>query len=118
MKKEAGNVGDFMAACICMLMMSALLLSYVDSVRLIDRKSEINQIARKYILKMETVGRLTEVDKAALLEELAAAGASEVRLEGTTMHRVGYGSAIVLHISGKLGGTYEFDEKRVSAAKH
>lgn len=118
MKEEAGNVGDFMAACICMLMMSALLLSYVDSVRLIDSKSEINQIARKYILKMETVGRLTEVDEAALLEELAAAGASEVRLEGTTMHRVGYGSAIVLRVRGKLGGTYEFDEKRVSAAKH
>lgn len=118
MKKEAGNVGDFMAACICMLMMSALLLSYMDSVRLIDRKTEINQIARKYILKMETVGMLTEPDKSALLEELAAAGASEVRLEGTTVHRVGYGSAIVLHISGKLGGTYEFDEKRVSTAKY
>lgn len=118
MKKEAGNIGDFMAACICMLMMSALLLSYMDSVRLIDRKTEINQIARKYILKMETVGMLTEPDKSALLEELAAAGASEIRLEGTTVHRVGYGSAIVLHISGKLGGTYEFDEKRVSTAKY
>lgn len=118
MKKEAGNVGDFMAACICMLMMSALLLSYMDSVRLIDRKTEINQIARKYILKMETVGMLTEPDKSALLEELAAAGASEVRLEGTTVNRVGYGSAIVLHISGKLGGIYEFDEKRVSTAKY
>lgn len=118
MKKEAGNVGDFMAACICMLMMSALLLSYMDSIRLIDRKTEINQIARKYILKMETVGMLTEPDKSALLEELAAAGASEVRLEGTTVHRVGYGNAIVLHISGKLGGTYEFDEKRVSTAKY
>lgn len=118
MKREKGSVGDFMAACICMLMMSALLLSYMDSVRLIDRKTEINQIARKYILKMETVGMLTEPDKSALLEELAAAGASEVRLEGTTVHRVGYGSAIVLHIRGKLGGTYEFDEKRVSTAKY
>lgn len=118
MKREAGSVGDFMAACICMLMMSALLLSYMDSIRLIDRKTEINQIARKYILKMETVGMLTEPDKSALLEELAAAGASEVRLEGTTVQRVGYGNAIVLHISGKLGGTYEFDEKRVSTAKY
>lgn len=118
MKREPGSVGDFMAACICMLMMSALLFSYMDSIRLIDRKTEINQIARKYILKMETVGMLTEPDRSALLEELSAAGASEVRLDGTTAHRVGYGSAIVLHISGKLGGTYEFDEERVSTAKY
>lgn len=118
MKREPGSVGDFMAACICMLMMSALLFSYMDSIRLIDRKTEINQIARKYILKMETVGMLTDPDKSALLEELAAAGASEVRLDGTTVHRVGYGSAIVLHISGKLGETYEFDEERVSTAKY
>lgn len=118
MKREAGSVGDFMAACICMLMMSTLLFSYMDSIRLIDRKTEINQIARKYILKMETVGMLTEPDKSALLEELAAAGASEVRLDGTTVHRVGYGSAIVLHISGKLEETHEFDEERVSTAKY
>lgn len=107
-----------MAACICMLMMSTLLFSYMDSIRLIDRKTEINQIARKYILKMETVGMLTEPDKSALLEELAAAGASDVRLDGTTVHRVGYGSAIVLHISGKLGEMHEFDEERVSTAKY
>lgn len=118
MKKEAGSIGDFMAACICMLMMSVLLLSYMDSVRLLDKKAEINQIARKYILKMETVGMLTETDQAALLEELAAAGATEVRLEGTTTYRGGYGSTIVLCISGKLEGTHAFDEKRASTAKY
>lgn len=49
MKREAGNIGDLMAACICMLLMTVLLVAYMDSVRLLDEKTEINQIARKYI---------------------------------------------------------------------
>lgn len=118
MKKEAGNVGDFMAAGICMLMLTALLLSYMDSIRLIDEKSEVNQIARKYILKMESVGMLTETDSIMLYRELTDAGVSEVSLEGTTFVRAGYGEAIALCIKGKLRGMYEFEEKRVSTAKY
>lgn len=118
MKKEAGNVGDFMAACICVLLMSVLLLTYMDSVRLIDEKAEVNQIARKYILRMETVGMLTEADRIALCRELSEAGASEVSLEGSTFERVGYGEAIVLQIKGKLRSVYEFAETRVSTAKY
>lgn len=118
MKQEEGNVGEFMAACICMLMMSVLLFSYMDKVHLLDEKSEINQIARKYILKMETVGMLTEQDRTTLLRELSDAGADSVNLEGTTIHRVGYGNTIELHIRGRLRGTYDFEEKRVSTAKY
>ena len=118
MKKEEGNVGDFMAVCVCMLMLTLLLVSYMDSIRLIDEKAEINQIARKYILKMETVGQLTENDRIMLCQELEKAGATEVSLGGTTFERTGYGEAIVLQIRGKLRGVYEFEEKRVSTAKH
>ncbi|MCM1026195.1 MAG: hypothetical protein NC432_07150 [Roseburia sp.] len=118
MKKEAGNVGDFMMVCICMLMLTALLTAYMDSAGLIDEKAEVNQIARKYILKMESVGRLTEADRAGLCAELEAAGAVEVSLDGSTFESVGYGEAIVLCIRGKLRGTYEFEEKRVSTAKY
>ncbi|MCM1056590.1 MAG: hypothetical protein NC517_03160 [Firmicutes bacterium] len=118
MKKERGSIGDLMAACICMLLMTLLLVSYMDSVRLVDEKTEINQIARKYILRMETVGMLTESDKRLLGRELEAAGASEISLEGTTLERVGYGEEIVLKIKGKLRGAYGFEEKRVSTAKY
>lgn len=118
MKKEKGNVGDLMAACICMLLMTLLLVSYMDSVRLVDEKTEINQIARKYILRMETVGMLTESDRQLLGRELEAAGASGISLEGTTFDRVGYGEEIVLKIKGKLRGIYGFEEKRMSTAKY
>lgn len=118
MKREKGNIGDLMAACVCMLLLTLLIVSYMDSVRLVDEKTEINQIARKYILRMETVGMLTEGDRQLLDEELQAAGASGVSLEGTTLDRVGYGEEIVLKIKGRLRGIYVFEEKRVSTAKY
>lgn len=118
MKKEAGNVGDFMMVCVCMLMLTVLLTAYMDSARLIDEKAEMNQIARKYILKMESLGMLTEEDRTRLCAELEEAGASEVSLEGSTFERAGYGEPIALCIKGKLRGIYEFEEKRVSTAKY
>lgn len=118
MKTEKGNVGDLMSAGICMILLTILLVAYMDNVRLIDEKMEINQIARKYILRMETVGMLTESDRLLLARELEAAGASDVSLEGTTLERAGYGEEVFLKIKGKLRGTYDFEEKRMSTAKY
>lgn len=118
MKKEEGNIGDLMAAGVCILLMTILLVSYIDSIRLINDKAEVNQIARKYILRMETEGVLTESDRLALNKELAEVGVSDISLEGTTIVRVGYGEAITLHIRGKLEENYAFEEKRVSTAKY
>lgn len=106
-----------MAACICILMLTVLLTAYMDSVRLIDEKANMGQIARKYILRMESLGMLTEADRAELCAELEAAGATEVSLEGSTLERAGYGEPIALYIRGKLRGVYVFEEKRVSTAK-
>ena len=118
MKKEPGNVGDFMAVCICMLLMTVLLVAYMDSVELLEEKTEVNQIARKYILRMETIGYLSDTDNVRLYRELEEAGVTEVSLDGSTLEHVGYGEAIVLRIRGKLRGSYEIDEKRVSTAKY
>lgn len=107
-----------MAACICILLMTFLLVAFMDSLRVINAKTEVNQIARKYILRMETEGMLTEQDRLALELELREAGATEVSLAGTTVQRVGYGEAVMLQISGKLEESYAFEEKRVSTAKH
>lgn len=118
MKTEKGNIGDLMSAGICMLLMTVLLVAYMDSIRLVDEKMEINQIARKYILRMETVGMLTESDRLQLGRELEAAGASDINLEGTTFERAGYGEEVFLKIKGKLRKVYDFEEKRMSTAKY
>ncbi len=118
MKRERGNIGDMMAAGLCMLAMTAIMLVYMGNAGLVNKKAAVNQVARKYILRMETTGCLTEADRVVLLQELETLGLTEPELTGTTMNRVGYGQPIVLNIRGKLEGGYEVEEKRVSTAKH
>ena len=118
MKREQGSVADIMAAGLCMLAMTVVMLAYMGNVRLINTKAAVNQIARKYILRMETTGQLTAADRIALGQELESVGVTEVNLAGTTEDRVGYGETIVLMIQGRLEDGYEIREKRVSTAKY
>jgi uncharacterized Rossmann fold enzyme len=100
-----------------MLAMTTLMLAYMGNVELVFKKAAVGQLARKYILRMETVGGLTDADRTALLQELEELGATEVTLEGTSV-RAAYGEPIELRIQGKLKEEYEFSEKRVSTAKN
>lgn len=118
MRKESGTVGDLMSVTLCMLAMTVLLTNYMDSVRLIQQKMQVSQIARKYILQMETMGRLDEEMGLLLRGELEAVGVTGLQLSGTTTRQVTYGEEIVLLIQGELADDYEFTERRVSTAKH
>lgn len=118
MKKECGNVGDIMITGICMLAMTVVMLSYMDNVQLIQQKTEVGQLARQYILRMETVGYLTPQDRTMLTARLQEMGVSEINYEGTTENEVGYGEPLTLQIQGKLREQYVFMEKRVSTAKN
>lgn len=118
MKKQKGTVADLITAGICILAMTVVMLAYMDSVSLLHQKSEVSQLARKYILRMETVGYLTAGDRTSLVQELDSMGVTEIQLGETTLHQVSYGYPITLQIIGKLEGEYQFEEKRVSTAKN
>lgn len=118
MKKAAGSVGNIMMTMLCILAMTIVMLSYMNSVQLIQQKTEVSQLARKYILRMETVGYLTSRDRAALTQELYAVGVTNVDYSGSTMNSVSYGVPITLQIRGRLRGEYEITEKRVSTSKN
>ena len=118
MKREEGSVADIMAAGLCMLAMTVVMLAYLGNVRIIYQRTQIGQIAREYILRMETAGALTDGDRTALAQELAKLGVTDLKLDGTTTEKVSYGEPIVLALWGKIEGTYEFKEKKVSTAKH
>lgn len=118
MKRERGSAGDILVTGFYLLAMTIVMLAYMGNVSLIYRKAEINQIARKYILRMETAGELTDADYISITRELESLGVTELSLTGTTIGRVSYGDPIVLLIRGKLEGEYEFEEKRVSTAKN
>ncbi len=118
MKKRKGNVGDLMVTGVCIMAMMLVLVSYIDLVGVLNQKEEVGQIARKYILRMETMGGLDTSDMVSLTAELENAGVSEIILDGSTLQEVDYGEPIVLLIQGKLRGEYAFTEKRVSTAKN
>ena len=63
-KREPGNVGEILAMGLCVLALTAVMLSYMENVQLIAKKAEVGQLARCYLLKMETVGYLTAPDQA------------------------------------------------------
>lgn len=118
MKKDCGNIGDVMMTGLCILAMTVVMFAYMDNVQLIQQKMEVSQLARKYILRMETVGYLTPQDRTMLTSQLQEIGVSEIDYEGTTLNIVGYGEVVLLQIQGKLREEYDFTEKRVSTAKN
>lgn len=118
MRKQKGNIGDFLISGLCILAMTVVMLSYMESVALIHQKAEVSQLARKYILRMETVGYLTPQDRTALCQELNTMGVTQVQLDGTTLNQVDYGTPITLVIGGRLEGRYAFRETRSSTAKN
>ena len=118
MHRHRGNIGDIMLTGICMLAMLVMLLACFESVELLNSKASVGQLARKYILQMETCGYLSGQARAALSVELAELGVTEISFDGTTFNEVSYGDAISLEIRGKLKGEYDFVEKRVSTAKN
>lgn len=117
-KRKRGNIGDLMTTGMCMLGMMIVMLAYFDSVELLNQKENVGQLARKYILRMETVGYLTPEDRIQLTVELESAGVTEIDYEGTTLQETAYGSPITLQIAGRLKGEHDFVEKRASTAKN
>lgn len=126
---------DFLTILLTITAMSILVTAYLECTNLLIKKQEVGQISRKYILKMETDGYLTEGTKNALLQELQQAGVRSVDISGTTLAPVTYGDAIVLKIRGTIEGrivesgnelwskgfvskTFRVEEERMSTAKN
>lgn len=103
-RKSRGNILDFVSIMITILAMSIMVMAYLECTNLLMKKMEIGQISRKYILKMETDGYLTEQLKGEMLQELTAAGLRGIDLSGTTLHPVAYGDAVFLKIKGSVAG--------------
>ena len=115
---QEGNIGDLLSVLLCILAMTIVMTTFLSLVQLVNQKTMVSQLARNYVLRMETVGYLKAEDEAALRQELEGYGITEISLEGTTRNPVTYGAEITLCIAGKIGGEHAFEEKRVSTAKH
>ena len=103
---------DFMTIGITILAMAIVWMAYLGMAELLMTKIEVSQVARKYLLRMETVGYLEEADRTELVKELSQLGVSKVNLSGTTMQPVPYGEPIYLKVHGTMQGM-ALEEERI-----
>ena len=102
-KKDPGdivsNYGPILVAVVLVLILIILTGSWMANY---DHHQEIRQISRKYILKMETTGGLTNEDKNSLISELQPY-CKNISLSGTTMAgEAQYGEDIDLYITADM----------------
>ena len=103
-KKEAsGIIENMLVALMGIVMTTAFLVIIFGAFSSISDKWHMRQVAREYLLIMETEGYLPAGDQVTLKEELAACGLYNISLSGTTTREVGYGERVYL----KIKGTYD-----------
>lgn len=112
MEKREGSILDFLGVGITLLAMSVVMTTYLNCTELLITKAQVGQLARRYILRMETVGCLTEGDRQELMAELDRLGMRNTDLSGTTVEPVGYGETLVLRIRGTI--SVEMPESQTS----
>lgn len=103
---------DFTTIGITILAMAIVWMAHLGMAELVLTKIEVSQVARKYMLRMETIGYLTGEEKANLTEELSRLGMEKINFTGTTMQPVGYGEDIYLCLKGTVQGI-SLDKERI-----
>ena len=73
-KKEGAVIENMLVALIGIVMMTAFLVIIFGAFSSISNKWQMRQVAREYMLLMETKGYLSDTDKATLLDELKEYG--------------------------------------------
>ena len=53
--KQPGNIGELLTMGMCVLALTVVMLNYLQNVQLLQAKENVGQLARAYLLKMETV---------------------------------------------------------------
>ena len=79
-----------------------LIMVFFDLYQILSLNEDVKQIARKYMLTMETMGYLDPPNQTTLVQELSDLQVTDIDLTGSTMSDAGYGNAVYLQIYCKL----------------
>lgn len=102
MKKREGNILDALSALIAIVACAIIITAFLSVLKVITYKEDVKQLARSFLLKMETVGYLTPTDRAELVRQLADKQLSGIDLTGTTVTDAGYGQDIILSVKATV----------------
>ena len=96
-KKPASMIENLLVMMINMVLLCAFLVIILGAFAGISDKWQMRQVAREYMLFMETEGFLNSEDQAAMIAELEACGLYDIDVSGTTVSEVEYGDRIFLN---------------------
>lgn len=96
--KRVRGLSQYLATLVAIATLVTFFVAMVYQYGAILKENDIHRIHRKYLLSMEREGYLTPSYETALRNELAAYGAYNVNLSGTSISPVGYGNIVVLRI--------------------
>ena len=96
MKKRKGSIVDILPSMIMVIAAVMLIMVFFDLYQILSLNEDVKQIARKYMLTMETMGYLDPANQTTLVQE------TDIDLTGSTMSDAEYGNAVYLQISCKL----------------
>ncbi|MBV4419308.1 hypothetical protein KM800_08185 [Clostridium tyrobutyricum] len=99
MRKKKGEIDQYVIIVLGILSFFIITIASLNYVGTTDKYITANQIARKYILKVESSGYLTPDNAIKLKSELTNQGFSNIDLTGTTMTEVKNGDDVFLFIS-------------------
>lgn len=92
----------FVDCIITILILMAVIVYSIKMYSNLDLAIEKKRIERSFIMQMETEGCLSQAAKDALIQELTELGVEQISFQGTTMSQVGYGSKVVLSVTGRI----------------
>lgn len=102
MKKRKGSIVDILPSMIMVIAAVMLIMVFFDLYQILSLNEDVKQIARKYMLTMETMGYLDPANQTTLVQELSDLQVTDIDLTGSTMSDAEYGNAVYLQISYKL----------------
>lgn len=110
-EKKCGSIFNILPVFLGIIAITILSLMYLHFVRDMDKREQAEQIARQYMLEMESTGYMTEEAQEGLISRLHDIGINNINLSGTTMEDAGYGNEITLVINAKAPVTkFEISE--------
>lgn len=102
MKKRKGSIVDILPSMIMVIAAVMLIMVFFDLYQILSLNEDVKQIARKYMLTMETMGYLDPANQTTLVQELSDLQVTDIDLTGSTMSDAEYGNAVYLQTSCKL----------------
>ena len=127
LQKENGGAEKMLPLFITVIACAVMMYMFISCVGACNQADKLDRIARKYLLKMEIEGYLTDERKTELETELLASGFSDIRLGSTTTTEKDYGEPLLLEITATFavhflntdeGESFSYTFESVPATKH